>query len=286
VRVARVELDGRHLLREQAESSFDVRLVLRALGRCADAHRVVERCIDFRGVVRGTVVEELRERRVASGLLAVFERLDDGGAVLFVAHADADRSVTRRVDDELEVHAKGLTVEHDLELLAVADPLRAGEEGLEAAAQRLLVARSTGASRGGACAVLEQDARDKRVAELESMISAHVRAERAEGSVPRAPRDEHGLDLRVPCVLLGRWTRVGDIGAGVVLERVGLGDIGAAVALERVGRAVASLFVRGGGAVAGVVVERCGSHPVLQRAERELDRLGEIGRCHLGVSLA
>jgi hypothetical protein len=85
-----------------------VRFVLRPRRGRADAHRGVERGIDLGRVVRGTVGEELRERRVASGLLAVFERLDDGGAVLFVPHADADRSVTRRVDDELEVYAEGL----------------------------------------------------------------------------------------------------------------------------------------------------------------------------------
>jgi hypothetical protein len=49
VRAAGVEREGRHLLGEQAEGSFDMRFVLRALGRWADAHRVVERCIDFGG---------------------------------------------------------------------------------------------------------------------------------------------------------------------------------------------------------------------------------------------
>jgi hypothetical protein len=49
--------------------------------------------------------------------------------------------------------------------------------------------RSTGASHGCACAVLEQAVRDERVARIESMISS---AERAEVSAPHAPRREHG----------------------------------------------------------------------------------------------
>src|SRR5262249_25016061 len=126
------------------------------------------------GVVRRAVVEQQGERWVACGLRALRERLDHGGAVLFIAYADADRGITGGIDDELEVHGKNLAVEHDAELLAVTNPLRAWEEGFEAAAQGLLVARSTAAARGSACTVLEQEVRDERVAKLDPMIASHV----------------------------------------------------------------------------------------------------------------
>src|SRR5437762_5586889 len=139
-------------------------------------------------MVRGPVVDQRGKRRLSGRLHTVCEGLDDRTAVLLVAHADTDRGVGRRIDHELEVHMKRLAVEHDHELLAVTDPLRTREEGFEAAAQRLLVARSTVTSRRPTGAVAVQDARDQRVAERDAMISPHVRTECAEASMPRAPR--------------------------------------------------------------------------------------------------
>src|SRR5262249_32341529 len=103
----------------------------------------------------------------------MLESFDHGSAVLFVAHTDTDGGITGSIDDELEVHGEGLAIEHDPELFAVADPLCAREEGLEAAAQRLFVARSTAAPRGSACAVLEENVRDECIAEIDSMISTY-----------------------------------------------------------------------------------------------------------------
>ncbi len=149
-----------------------VRLVLRALLGRADAHRLAERVVDLGRVVRGSIVEQHRDRRLAGGLDGRGEGLAHRGAVLLIRHRDADGRAGRWVDDELEVHAQDLAVDHHLERLAVGDPLRAGEEGLEGVATR--------APRRRALAVLEEDARDERVAEPEPVLAAHVLAEGAE----------------------------------------------------------------------------------------------------------
>jgi hypothetical protein len=167
-------------------------------GRGPDTERVVECGVDLGRVVRGAVVEQQGKRCSAGGHDSLRECLDHGGAILLVAHADADRGIGRRVDDELEVPVEGLAVDHHRELLAIAGPLRPREEDLEALAQGLVVTRSAVASRWDAQPVLEQDVGDERRAELEAMIATHVRAERAKASAPHPPRGEHGLDLRLP----------------------------------------------------------------------------------------
>jgi hypothetical protein len=62
-----VQIDASLAVAIAARCAIDLRRepCLRALGRCANAHRVVERCIDFGRVARGAVVEKQREGRRA-----------------------------------------------------------------------------------------------------------------------------------------------------------------------------------------------------------------------------
>jgi hypothetical protein len=172
--------------------------------RRANAHRLAERAVDLGRMVRRTVVEEHRQRRLAGRLDAAREGILHSLAVLLACHREADRGIGRRIEEQLEVHAEDLAVDHDLERLAIADPLRAGEEGLEGAAQRVLVAQAPGAPRRSAFAVLEEDARDHRLAELDPVFAPHLLAEGAEVAAPGSPGGEHGLDLREPRLVCGR----------------------------------------------------------------------------------
>ncbi len=93
------------------------------------------------------------------------------------------------------------------------------------------------------------------------MVAAHVLAEATEAAMPRPPRSEHGLDLRLP---------------GVAFRRVDW--IGNAIGRARIAR-------RGRTGDAGLGDGRR-PQPVLQRAERQIDRRGKLGRRHVGVALA
>src|SRR6185312_4598766 len=106
----------------------------------------------------------------------------------------------------------------------------------EAAAQRLLVARSTAAPRGSACAVLEENVRDESIAEIESMISTYVSAERTEVTVPRTPRGEDSLDLCMLRIVHCRVSWSGGVVARVFVDRVD--DVVDRVFVDRVGDVV------------------------------------------------
>ncbi len=95
---ARVEHEVGEGLGEEAEGTLDVRLVLRAFGRRADAEGLAERGVDLGRVVGGSVVEQERERRRAGGRDAVPEGVDDGRGVLLASDAGAGEGARVRVD--------------------------------------------------------------------------------------------------------------------------------------------------------------------------------------------
>ena len=69
----------------------------------------------------------------------MLEGADDCVAILCVGDLDADPCAGVGIDHQLKVEAMLLFVYDDLDLGAVPDPLGAREEGLEGAAQCLLV---------------------------------------------------------------------------------------------------------------------------------------------------
>ncbi len=190
-------------LREEAEGTFDVGLVLGPRRRGAHTEGVAEGEVDLGGVVGGTVVEQQRERGLAGGDDAVLERLNDGGGVLLAAHAGAGEGARVRVDIKLEVEVEALSVDQDGHLHAVADPLGAREEGAERATQCAFVGGPALASSRAAQAVDMEDARDRFTPERHEQAIAHVVTEADEGAVPARPRVEHGLHLHV--IGVGGW---------------------------------------------------------------------------------
>jgi hypothetical protein len=100
--------------------------------------------------------------------------------------------------------------------------------------------------------VLAQDGGVEALAQAQAQVSPHVLAEAGEVAAPRAPSEQQHLDLGYQCVV-------------VDARRRGLGRLR--------GRG------RGGGRAAG-------PQPVLERAERNVDRLGEDGEVEVGVLLA
>jgi len=114
-------------LGEEAKRAFDVSLVLRALGRSADADGVSECDIDLERVIGRTIVEQLGEGRGTGRPDPVSERLDDSRGVLFAPNGYAGEGGRVCVDVELEVESEAAAVDHDGDLHAVADPLGAGK---------------------------------------------------------------------------------------------------------------------------------------------------------------
>jgi hypothetical protein len=86
----RVEHERRHGLGEQTESSFGMRLVLRALRCCADAQRSLEYRVDLGRVIGRAVIEQERKRRRPCGGDAVAERFDNSRAVFAIVHRQTD----------------------------------------------------------------------------------------------------------------------------------------------------------------------------------------------------
>ena len=172
--------------------------VLRSLGRRANAECGGERVVDLGRVVRRTIVEEQGERTRAGGRDAALEGLDDGRGVLLVANGETDERAAVRVDVELDVDDEARAVDDDGDLHAVADPLRAGEERPERAANRELVRTSAGATRDLAGPVEVRGSAPMRSrVERDTEVAPHVIAEVAEAAAPASPRLHDGQDLRV-----------------------------------------------------------------------------------------
>jgi hypothetical protein len=91
------------------------------------------------------------------------------------------------------VAGEGLAVEREGELGAVADPLRAGEEGLEGLAQGGLVGRGATAVDGARAEGLEHVA-DMVLAGGDAELSPRVPEERLEGTGPRVPGGGEALE--------------------------------------------------------------------------------------------
>jgi len=76
----------RHGLEEEAEATFDMRLVLTATRVGPDPQGVAKRGVHLLRMVRATVVQDDGEWRLVSGRDPIVEGFDHGSTVLAVAH--------------------------------------------------------------------------------------------------------------------------------------------------------------------------------------------------------
>jgi hypothetical protein len=191
-----VELERWRGGREETKSAFDMRLVLRSLHGGTDADRVAERGVDLGGVVRGLVVEQLGERSRARRRDAVSEGLDHRRRVLGVADRDADEGSRESITLQLEVELQELAADGDGHAHAVSHPLRAGKEGLKAAAQGQLVGAAPAASLRPAHAVQLEHLGDGVAPPADTELALDILAEVSEAAAPTPIRPEHAVNVR------------------------------------------------------------------------------------------
>ena len=194
-------------------------------GPAADPQCVAEGLIDLLAVVAGFVVEQQRDGRGSGGPDAIGEGLGDGGGVLGGADRGARERAGVGIDEQLQVDGEALPVEHDDQLGAIADPLGAWVEGLEASSIGRGVGRAA-SLRGDADAVGLEDVLDVLAAEGDAEVEPDVLAEGAESPLlvgPAIPAVEHGLDA----------SGGGPGNGGEVDGRLDLGPLAAQPVLER-----------------------------------------------------
>lgn len=235
---------------EQAESAFDVGLVLGPSLGGADGDRVVlgEGVPDLGGVVRRLVVEEHGEGRLSGGAVGVVEGGEHGGGILGGGDGEPGPGGGMRVDHELDVERERLVADPDDQLGAVGDGLGARAEGLERAAERLGVrvplpgAASPGTEPLGLEEIAEQGA-GERDAEVLLDVGAEV--------------EERAVPGRVGGEYLGQPTVGEPLVAGREVRHVHAG-------LDRFASA---------------------SQPVLEGAERDVHGACEVGQRHVAMLL-
>jgi len=123
------------------------------------------------------------------------EGFDDRKGVFRVAHRYANERSGVRVDVELEVDGKTLTIDNDRKRHPIPDPLGSWEVGNECTSRGDLIGPPSFASSRGSRAVRIEDVSDERGAEGDMQIATHVSAEVDEGPLPTAPRIEDGLNM-------------------------------------------------------------------------------------------
>ncbi len=165
------------------------------------------------------------------GLLS--SRSATGGA-LGRADRGTDEGAAVGVDVELEVAGEAPSGDFDDQLRAVADPLGAREEGLEALAVRRGVGWSSSPLRDPH-AVSREDTVDRVPPQGDAVVKLDVIAEGDKAATPALPGGEHGLDLRDgrSLRLQGEVDLLGDLGPlaaepvlqGAEREPGGLGEV-------------------------------------------------------------